>query len=98
MGARTSKRTGKSTTTLMVRLDKESKNALAQAASLRKISVSDYVRVVTVAQARKEVSASGEHTISLSAPEQFAFWAALNQATKLTPAQKSLGKVMRGES
>jgi uncharacterized protein (DUF1778 family) len=82
----------------MVRLDKESKDALAQAANLRKISVSDYVRVVTVGQARKEVSASNAQTISMSAAEQLAFWTALNEGPKLTAAQKKLGKVMRGES
>ena len=43
---------------LMVRLDPESKAALADAAELRGISVSDYVRLVTVAQARREVSAA----------------------------------------
>ena len=79
-------------------LDKESKAALAQAATLRKISVSDYVRVVTVAQARKEVSASSAQTIALSATEQFEFWKALNDATTLTSAQKKLGKLMRGEA
>jgi uncharacterized protein (DUF1778 family) len=85
------------TNTLMVRLDKESKEALVQAATLRKISVSDYVRVVTVPQARKEVLASVDQTISLSAAEQLAFWTALNNSTKLTTAQKKLGKLMRGE-
>ena len=98
MPNRKSKNPGGVTTTLMVRLDKESKDALAQAATLRKISVSDYVRVVTVAQARKEVSASSERTISLSPTEQLAFWTALNEPAKLTPAQKKLGKIMRGES
>jgi uncharacterized protein (DUF1778 family) len=98
MPARRSKTPARSTTTLMVRLDKESKDALTQAATLRKISVSDYVRVVTVGQARKEVSASSAQTIALSAAEQFAFWTALNDATKLTAAQKRLGKIMRGEA
>ncbi len=43
---------------LMVRLDADSKDAIARAAELRGISVSDYVRQVTVAQARKEVGAA----------------------------------------
>ena len=45
---------------LMVRLDEESKSYLSQAAELRGISLSDYVRTVTVSQARREVSAAGE--------------------------------------
>jgi len=90
--------TKRSTATLMVRLDKDSKEALAQAASLRRISISDYVRLVTVPQARKELSTARDQTISLSPAEQVAFWTALQNATTLTPAQKSLGKIMRGES
>ena len=58
---------------LMVRLDQESKEFLTRAADLRRISVSDYVRTVTVAQARREVEAAGEQIISLSAEEQIAF-------------------------
>ena len=98
MATRRSKTPVRSTTTLMVRLDKQSKDTLAQAATLRKISISDYVRVVTVGQAHKEVSASNAQTIALSAAEQFAVWTALNDSTKLTAAQKRLGKIMRGES
>lgn len=82
---------------LMVRLDAESKQALAAAAQLRRISVSDYVRTVTVAQARREVASARDQTILLSAEEQLAFWQALNAPTKLTPAQKRLGAIMRGE-
>ncbi len=54
---------------LMVRLDAESKQALAAAAELRRISVSDYVRTVTVAQARREVAGAREQTIRLSPAE-----------------------------
>ena len=46
----------------MVRLDAEGKAFLAQAAELRRISVSDYVRTVTVPQARAEVFAAREQT------------------------------------
>lgn len=81
---------------LMVRLDAESKQALAAAAELRRISVSDYVRTVTVAQARREVASARDQTILLSPDEQLAFWQALNTPTKLTPAQKRLGAIMRG--
>jgi uncharacterized protein (DUF1778 family) len=82
----------------MVRLDDESKEFLAQAARLRRISVSDYVRAVTVAQARREVLAAREQVICLSPEEQFAFWNALNETPRLTEAQRRLGAVMRGES
>jgi uncharacterized protein (DUF1778 family) len=82
----------------MVRLDGEAKSVLARAAELRGISVSDYVRTVTVPQARKEVEASGEQVIALTASEQLAFWTALSQPAKLTAAQKKLGSLMRGES
>lgn len=82
---------------LMVRLDEASKGVLARAAGLRRISVSDYVRQVTVAQARKEVEAAAGQTIALTPDEQLAFWTALDEPAKLTPAQKKLGKLMRGE-
>lgn len=83
--------------TLMVRLDDESKSYLARAAELRQISVSDYVRAVTVTQARREVQQAAEQTISMTAEEQLTFWNALNASPKLTPAQRELGTVMRGE-
>ncbi|MBC7852831.1 MAG: DUF1778 domain-containing protein [Pirellulaceae bacterium] len=81
----------------MVRLDEQSKGYLAQAAELRRISVSDYVRSVLVSQARREVEAAREQVISLAAAEQLALWNALNQTPKLTQSQKRLGKIMRGE-
>lgn len=82
--------------TLMVRLDEDSKRVLVEAAELRRISVSDYVRTVTVAQARRELAYAGERTISLTPDEQLAFWQALQSPAKLTQAQKRLGKLMRG--
>ncbi|HXD85183.1 MAG TPA: DUF1778 domain-containing protein [Urbifossiella sp.] len=87
-----------STSSLMVRLDEASKNVLSRAAELRRISVSDYVRQITISQAAKEVDAASEQTIALTSDEQFAFWTALNRPVLLTSAQKSLGKLMRGES
>ena len=71
---------------LMVRMDEDSKRVLAEAADLRRISVSDYVRTVTVAQARREVDSAREQTIQLSPEEQLAFWKALQAPVKLTPA------------
>jgi uncharacterized protein (DUF1778 family) len=83
---------------LMVRLDEESKTYLTQAAALRGISLSDYVRTVTVAQARREVIAARAQSLSLTPDEQLAFWNALATPPKLTAAQKRLGSVMRGGS
>ena len=89
---------GRSSTALMVRLDEQSKSFLARAAELRGISVSDYVRTVTVGQARREVQSAREQTIRLTPDEQLAFWNALQQKPNLTPAQKELGAIMRGET
>ena len=83
---------------LMVRLDEESKTYLVRAAELRRISVSDYVRAVTVAQARREVLAAGEQTLTLAPEEQLAFWNALNETPTLTKSQQRMGAMMRGES
>lgn len=81
----------------MVRIDEESKRYLVRAAEIRRISVSDYVRTVTVAQARREVESERERTIALSPEEQLAFWNALQSPAELTEAQKELGALMRGE-
>jgi uncharacterized protein (DUF1778 family) len=82
----------------MVRLDEQSKAVLTQAAELRHVSVSDYVREVTLAQARREVLAAGKQTLVLTPEEQLAFWNALNAVPQLTDAQRRLGATMRGES
>jgi len=87
----------KAASPLMVRLDNESKKCLAQAAELRQISVSDYVRTVMVPQARREVRSSREQVITLTPEEQLAFWDALNEKPKLTNRQRKLARVMRGE-
>jgi len=91
-------RKSRTTSPLMVRLDDESKAYLARAAELRRVSVSDYVRSVTVAQARREVLASREQTVAMTLEEQLAFWNALNETPKLTERQRRLGSVMRGRS
>ncbi len=64
------------------------KTCLTQAAKLRRISVSDYVRTVTIAQARREVDAAREQTVALTPEEQLAFWNALNETPRLTEAQR----------
>lgn len=82
---------------LMVRMDDESKSILAAAAKLRKISVSDYVRMVMVAQAKRELAAAETHAIALTPDEQLRFWNALSKPAKLTRAQKSLSGMMQGK-
>jgi uncharacterized protein (DUF1778 family) len=81
---------------LMVRLDEDSKTCITKMAELRKVSLSDYVRMVTVAQARREVTQAEQSTISLTPEEQLAFWNVLNATPKLTKSQRELGKIMRG--
>jgi uncharacterized protein (DUF1778 family) len=88
---------GKTVSPLMVRLDEDSKQSLAQAAELRRISVSDYVRAVTVPQAKREVRAAREQVLALTPEEQLAFWNALNEPPRLTAAQRRLGAAMRGK-
>ena len=83
---------------LIVRLDDESRDYLARAAALRRVSVGDYVRLVTVSQARREVEAADRRVIALSPEEQLAFWSALDQPVHLTSAQKQLAGIMRGET
>jgi uncharacterized protein (DUF1778 family) len=83
---------------LMVRLDAESKRYLTRAAELRQMSRSDYVRAVTIAQARREVLAARGDVLVMTPEEQLAFWNALSQTPKLTGAQRRLGSMMRGES
>ena len=82
---------------LMVRLDEESKALVASAADLRKVSVSDYVRSIVIGQARRELAAAEAHAISMTPEEQLEFWEALSKPPKLTKAQRQLGKMMRGE-
>lgn len=81
--------------TLMVRLDRKSKAALAKAAKLRRISISDYVRQVTVPQAEREIQAEEQQVILLSPAEQLEFWQALQAPPRRTPAQQELGRLMR---
>lgn len=83
---------------LIVPLDEESKRCLADAAGLRGISVSDYVRTVTVSQARREVHAAEQRVIAMTADEQMSFWSALNQTPRLTSAQCRLGTMMQGQA
>lgn len=80
----------------MVRLDSTSKAVLREAAKLRGISLSEYIRTVTVAQARHEVDSARQQTIALTAEEQLAFWRALQKPRPSTRSQRQLGRIMRG--
>lgn len=84
-------------TSLMVRLDPDSKSFIARAAQMRHVSVSDYVRSVVVTQARREIQAAEQQVIALTPAEQQAFWQALQEPTALTAAQQALGALMRGQ-
>lgn len=96
--SRTNRPAPKANRPLAVQLDTDSQAALVRAAELRGLSVSDYIRVVAVAQARREVEAAASRTIVMTPEEQLAFWNALNRPVELTPAQQELGKLIRGES
>ena len=84
-------------TSLMVRLDPDSKTFVARAAQLRHVSVSDYVRSVVVAQARREIQAAEQQIIALTPAEQQACRQALQEPIVLTVAQRALGALMRRE-
>lgn len=85
------------TSSLMVRMDEDSKALLTAAAELRQMSVSDYVRSVMVQQASRELAAADVKTIAMTPDEQLRFWNALAKPAKLTKSQKELGAIMRGE-
>ena len=89
--------TAGNSTNLAVRLDEQSKSFIAKAAQLRGVSISDYVRMVTVAQARREVSEADQNVMVLSPDEQLEFWNALNHMPMLTEAQRDLGAITRGK-
>ncbi len=81
---------------LMVRLSAADKRTLTAAAKLRKVSISDYVRLVIVPQAKRELAAADQNIISLTPDEQLEFWEAINAPVKMTPALKKLGELVRG--
>jgi uncharacterized protein (DUF1778 family) len=87
-----------STATLQTRLDPKSKQAIAQAARLRHVSLSDYVRSVLVSTAKREVEQAKKSVLQMTAAEQERFWMALQAPVKLTKSQSKLGKIMQGDS
>lgn len=83
-------------TTLQARLDPESKRLVKTAAKLRNVGLSDYVRLVLVATAKKEVEQAKHQVLQMTADEQERFWLALEAPAIPSKAQRKLGKVMRG--
>lgn len=98
MSAATPKSAKAKSVNLMVRLDATGKKTIERAAAQRRLTTSDYVRTVLVPQAERELRAAESNTIALSPAEQIAFWQALNTPLRLTPEQKELGRLMRGET
>lgn len=88
----------KATKTLQARLDPKSKQAVIQAAKLRHVGLSDYIRLVLVPTAKKEVEQAKNQVLQMTADEQERFWLALQAPVKLTKAQRKLGKIMRGDA
>ena len=66
-----------------------------EAARLRRVSVSDYVRAVSVPQARL-TQAAGVQVMAMTAEEQMSFWNAL-YGMPADVAQRRLGSIMRGK-
>ena len=63
-------------------LDEESKACLGRRRELRRISVSDYVRTVTLPRHGVRFWHAREEIIALLAEEQLAFWKALNETSE----------------
>ncbi len=89
--------TKQATTTLQTRLDPESKQTIVQAAKLRQVGLSDYVRLVLVSAAKREVEQAKNQVLQMTADEQERFWTALQAPVKLTKNQRKLGKIMQGD-
>jgi len=87
----------KSTTTLQARLDPKSKEAVIQAAKLRHVGLSDYIRLVLVPTAKREVEQAKNQVLQMTAEEQERFWLALQFPAIPTKAQRKIGKIMRGD-
>jgi len=85
------------TTTLQARLDPQSKRAVEDAAKLRHVGLSDYIRIVLVPTAKREVAQARKQVLQMTADEQERFWLALEAPVKPSKAQRELGKIMRGD-
>ncbi len=85
------------TTTLQARLDPQSKRAVEEAAKLRHVGLSDYIRLVLVPAAKREVAQAKNNVLQMTADEQERFWLALEASVEPSKAQRELGKIMRGD-
>jgi uncharacterized protein (DUF1778 family) len=83
-------------TTLQVRLDPANKNTIIEAAKLRNVGISDYIRLVLVPAAKREVELAKIQVIQMTADEQERFWQALQFTANPTDKQIELGKIMQG--
>ena len=81
---------------LMVRLDAESKRYLTRAAELRQMSRSDYVRTVTIAQARREVLAARGDVLVMTPEEQLAFWNACGASIRVAGLKAARKRLTTG--
>jgi uncharacterized protein (DUF1778 family) len=79
-------------------MDAASKQLIADAAELCGISVSEFIRRASVSEARRELAAANDGVIRMTPEEQLAFWNALHEPVKLTPSQRGLSAIMRGEA
>ncbi len=84
-------------TTLQVRLDPKNKKAIIEAAKLRHVGLSDYIRLVLVPTARREIELAKNRILQMTADEQERFWHALQAPGKPTEKQRALGKIMQGD-
>jgi uncharacterized protein (DUF1778 family) len=80
---------------LLVRFDRGAKSLVQQAASLRGLTVSDYVRSRIVPMAKQEVDEASTGVLRLPKEAQIAFWQALQRPPASTKAQRALGKLVR---
>src|SRR5205814_29089 len=91
----TGKRAGASKdANLLVRFDRGAKAIVRRAASLRGLSVSDYVRTRIVPLAQRDVDEAETGVLRLPREDQIAFWKALQDPPPPTRAQRALGKLV----
>lgn len=81
-----------------IRLEARHKRAIERAAKLRRLSASDYLRQVLVPIAEREVEGAGRNVIEMAPHEQVELWQALSAPARLTPAQKKLARIIRGQA
>ena len=80
---------------VLVRFDKRAKSLVRRAATLRGISVSDYVRSRIVPLAEQDVEEAETGVLRLRKEDQIALWQALRQPARPTKAQTALGRLIR---